>query len=171
MKRARLIVVGMVIGLFFTISAFGQKTKYQSLFIYNFAKYIKWPGDFNDGKFVIGILGDSEITNDLESMVAIKKEIHGLQMEVKKIKSLDEMVSCNLLFVTDKFCDNISDVQNALNGIPTLIVTDKTGMAEQGAAINFIEKDGKIRFELNQAGAEGLGLKIANSLSSLAIIV
>lgn len=171
MKGARIIVAGLVIGLLFTVSAFGQKTKYQSLFIYNFAKYIKWPGDFNDGKFVIGVLGDSEITEDLEKMVAIKKQIHGLQMEVTKIKSLDDMVSCNLLFVTEKFCENIEEVHNSLNGTPTLIVTDKSGMAEQGAAINFVEKDGKIRFELNQAGTEGLGLKISTSLTSLAIIV
>lgn len=171
MKGSRIIAAGLVIGLFFTVSAFGQKTKYQSLFIYNFAKYIKWPGDFNNGKFVIGVLGSSEITEDLKNMVSIKKSIHGLQMEVTEIASLDEMVSCNLLFVTEDFCDNLEEVQNALNGTPTLIVTDKTGMAEQGAAINFVEQDGKIRFELNQSGTENLGLKISTSLTSLAIIV
>jgi hypothetical protein len=44
-------------------------------------------------------------------------------------------------------------------------------MAGKGAAINFVEVDGKIKFELNEENAESRGLKIAGSLASLAILV
>lgn len=171
MKRVKVVILGVMIGLLLTTSTSAQKTKYQSLFIYNFAKYIKWPTDFNSGKFVIGILGECEISRDIENMVNVKKEIQGLKMEVKMINSIDEMVSCNLLFVSNDFCDRFSDIQKAIDGTPTLIVTDKEGMAKKGAAINFVEQNGKIRFELNQSDAENLGLKISNSLASLAILV
>ena len=70
-------------------------------------------------------------------------------MDVKKFSSFSELSHCNVLFISSKFCNQIQEIQQAIVGTPTLIVTDKTGMAKKGAAINFVEVDGKIRFELN----------------------
>lgn len=171
MRRVKKLILGLIVGFLLTNSVTAQKTKYQSIFIYNFSKYIKWPDDFNEGKFVIGVHGNSEIQNDLESMVATKKQTSGLVMEVKIFSSLSDLSECNLLFITSKFCNRIQEIQHAILGVPTLIVTDKSGMAKKGAAINFIEKDGKIKFELNQSTAESLGLRVSSSLVSLAILI
>ena len=54
---------------------------------------------------------------------------------------------------------------------PVLVVTDNPGMAKKGASINFVEVEGKIKFELNQKNAEASGLKVAGALASLAILV
>jgi hypothetical protein len=51
------------------------------------------------------------------------------------------------------------------------VVTDKPGMSGKGAAINFVELDGKIKFEINQQVTEAHGLKVSSSLTNLAIIV
>ena len=72
MRRMKIALIGLIIGLIITNAAYAQKTKYQSIFIYNFCKYIKWPDDFNKGKFFIGVLGEAEFQGDLESMVASK---------------------------------------------------------------------------------------------------
>lgn len=171
MRRMKIAVIGLIIGLIITNAAYAQKTKYQSIFIYNFYKYIKWPDDFNKGKFVIGVLGEAEIQGDLESMVASKKQSNGLDTEVKKFSSFSELSHCNVLFISSKFCNQIQEIQQAIVGTPTLIVTDKTGMAKKGAAINFVEVDGKIRFELNQSTAENIGLGVSGSLVNLAILI
>ena len=65
----------------------------------------------------------------------------------------------------------IDQIISQTNSKPVLIVTDKPGLAKKGAAINFVELDGKIKFELNQQNAESRGLKVAGALTSLAIVV
>ena len=171
MRRLTIVIVGVFLGLLITNSIHAQKAKYQSIFIYNFSKYIKWPDDFNNGKFVIGVLGQADLLKDLKSMAVQKKETNGLSIEVVDFSSVNDISDCNLIFVSSKFCNQIDAIDSKLTGKPTLIVTDKKGMANGGAVINFVEKDGKIKFELNKSAADKLGLVISGSLTSLAILV
>lgn len=171
MQKLTFVLLTMIIGFLSFGDTHAQKTKYQSVFIYNFSKYIKWPDDFNNGKFVIGVLGESEILADMKSMVAAKKETNGLEMEIRTFSSLVELTECNLLFVASDFCPQIRQIQDAISLQPTLIVTDNPGMATKGATINFVEQDSKIKFQLNQKNAKSKGLKVAGSLTSLAILL
>jgi hypothetical protein len=171
MRRLGIVTIGMIIGLFLTNSVYAQKTKFQSIFIYNFSKYIKWPDDFNQGKFVIGVLGDSDLLEDLKAMAAAKKETNGLEIDIISYTSFQGISECNLLFITAKFCKEIGQISSTLSDTPTLIVTDKKGMAQEGAVINFVEEGSKIKFELNKAAANKLGLVISSSLANLAILV
>ena len=171
MRRITTFVFSVLLVLMSANSGFAQKTKYQSIFIYNFSKYIKWPDSYNQGKFVIGVLGDAELLKDLQAMTSAKKQTNGLVMEVQHFKTVESITDCNLLFVSNKFCNQINQVQAAISGKPMLIITDKKGMAQNGAVINFVEDAGKIKFELNQSAANQLGLVISGSLASLAILV
>lgn len=171
MRKFTAIVIGVLLSLILNNSAIAQKTKYQSIFIYNFSKYIKWPDNYNQGKFVIGVLGDTDLLKDLQFMISTKKQTNGLAMEVKHYQSLDNLSDCNLLFISDKFCNQIDQVRSLSAGKPMLIITDKKGMAQNGAVINFVEDAGKIKFELNQSAANQLGLVISSSLANLAILV
>lgn len=171
MKRVRIFLIGLMLGLLSSNFSYAQKTKFQSIFIYNFSKYIKWPDDFNKGKFVIGVLGNSELLKDLESMAAAKKETNGLIIEVINFKDINSMTDSNLLFIPEKMCNRIDAIHSSIGNKPTLIVTDKKGMAQSGAVINFIEVGSKIKFELNKSAADKLGLVISGSLTNLAILV
>ena len=171
MRRQTVIIFYVIVGLLMTNPLYAQKTKYQSMFIYNFSKYIKWPDNFNQGKFVIGVLGETDLYKDLKQMAATKKQTNGLTIEVISFSSASNVSNCNLLFVTPKFCNQIDEVSASLSGKPTLIVSDKKGMAKEGAVINFVEDNGKIKFELNRSAADKIGVVISGSLTSLAIIV
>lgn len=152
--------------------SFGQKEKYESLFIYNFTKYIKWPDNYNQGKFVIGVLGNSDIFESLNSMASSKKKTaSGATLEVYKFNSETEIGECNILFVSENMLDKLNAIDNGTAEKPVLIVTDSPGMATQGSVINFIEMDGKIKFELNEAKANSRNLVISGSLTTLAILI
>ena len=171
MRPISAIVISFLMTISVINSVSAQKTKYQSIFIYNFSKYIKWPENYNQGKFVIGVLGETELYKDLYTMASAKKETNGLTLEVKQFKSIENISDCNLLFLSEKYCDKITQVQAAVSGKPMLIMTDKKGMAKNGAVINFVEDSGKIKFELNQSAADQLGIIISSSLANLAILV
>ena len=149
-----------------------QKEKYQSLFIYNFTKYIKWPDSYNSDKFVIGVLGNSAIFTSLNEMALAKKKTgNGLVIEVKKYSSVDEIDGCNILFVSENAIDNLGQIDSRTSTKPILVVSDSPGMATKGSVINFVELDGKMKFELNESKAFGKGLIASGSLTSLAILI
>ena len=169
--------MGRIVIIFFSLLvlssySFAQKEKYESLFIYNFTKYIKWPDAYNEGRFLIGVLGNSDIYGSLQTMANTKKKTGaGAAIEVKKYESIEEMDDCNILFISTDAIDNLTSIEEATANKPVLIITDTPGMANHGSVINFVEKDGKIKFELNQAKAESRNLIISGSLSNLAILL
>lgn len=160
--------------LFITVSSvsYGQKEKYQSLFIYNFTKYIKWPDNYNADKFVIAVIGNSEVLQSLNTMVNSKKKTGtGQNLIVKKYNSVNEIDDCNILFVSENELNNLSEIESATSSKPVLIISDSPGMAAKGSVINFVEQDGKIKFELNESQAVKRNLVVSGSLTSLAILI
>ncbi len=170
MKKASVVLVGLLIMIVSFQPAWAQKEKYHSIFIYNFSKYVKWPEAGISGKFVIGVLGTSTIQKDLKILAATKK-INGKSIEIKQFSSAAEISDCHILYVSATESELLDQVLSKTSNKPILIVTDSPGLARKGAAINFVEVEGKIKFELNKKNAEEKGLKVAGTLASLAIIV
>lgn len=166
--------IKLLVGLLLIIVSFqpslAQKEKYHSVFIYNFSKYVKWPDAQNSGKFVIGLLGNSAIAKDLATM-SKTKNINGMPIEIKQFSSAADISDCHILYVSASASNSLGQVISKCSGKSVLIVTDNPGFAQKGAIINFVDIDGKIKFELNKQNAEFRGLKVAGSLASLAILV
>lgn len=145
--------------------------KVKSVFLYNFTKYIEWPTQYKKGNFVIGLLGaSSSLAAELDKM-ATSKSVGDQKFAIKKYSSVNGMDPCHILFIAPDCTIPFSEITSKLKGKATLIVTEKPGLAKQGAAINFVVIDNKQKFELNKANAEKYSLKVANSLSQLAIVV
>jgi hypothetical protein len=169
MKKLMFTAIGILLLFSFTnVSA--QKEKFQSLFIYNFSKYVKWPDGQSSDEFVIGVLGSSGMTKALRAMSADRK-VNGTKIVIREFNSPSEVKDCHILYVSESASSKLNDVISNTGNNPILIVTDNPGMAKKGAVINFVERDGKIKFELNQKFAEARGLKVSGSLVSLAILV
>ena len=167
----RILLIFFVFTIFSSIS-FAQKEKYQSLFIYNFTKYIKWPESYNGEKFVIGVIGNSEILSALNEMASSKKKTGtGEVIEIKKYSSVENIDDCNILFVSNDAVNNLEKIVDQTSSKPILIITESPGMATKGSIINFVDQNGKIKFELNEAKATTRGLVVSGSLTSLAIMI
>ena len=166
MKR---IGFAMVI-LCITITAFGQKEKIQSSYIYNFTTYISWPESEKTGDFVIGVLGNGPIQNELNNLAATKKVVTQ-PIVVKKFSSANEIEKCQILIITENKSNQLAEVLGKINGNSTLVITEAPGLASKGSGINFVMKDGKMLFELNKGKIEKNGLKINSKLVALAVLV
>jgi hypothetical protein len=129
--------------------------KFTALFIFNFAKYIDWPSQ--DGDFVIGVLGNDPIIDELKT-IAGTADLNGRKMVVKKFSSAGQVEKCGILYVTPGQSDSLSPMVNKFGQSGVLIVTNKPGLAEAGAAINLAMIDGKQRYEINTASLKKSGL-------------
>ncbi|RLD62286.1 MAG: YfiR family protein [Bacteroidetes bacterium] len=172
MKKSRFILFIFLFLSLTTSKVFSQEIKFKAIFIYNFTKHFEWPPNAKTGDFVIGVVGKSQLYDKLSQMTTGKKA--GNQpIVVKKFRSTKELTQCHILFISE-FNSGTNSMKTALAKIgnfPTLIVTEKEGMAYKNAAINFVIKDQKMQFEMNTSNIAKCGLKVSKYLQNLAIIV
>lgn len=160
-----------VIFLAFVFSpCLAQNYKMHTVFIFSFTRYIQWPSAYNSGEFEIIVLGDSPIVEELKAMAQAKK-VGERNIKVTRISSPAEIRKCNILFVPATQSAQISEVLSKVTSQSILVVTEEPGLGAKGSNVNFITKDGKLAFELNQDAATRQGLKVSNELSRLAILI
>jgi hypothetical protein len=145
---------------------FDPQAKQRSFFIYNFTKNFEWPN--KDGNFIITVIGDSPGLVAELSNLAKSKKVGTQNMEIQNHPSAKECEKANIIFITTEKSLLLNDFVAKFKGKGTLIVTEKTGLAKVGAAINFIIEDNKINFELNKTVTTKAGLNVSAYLEKMA---
>lgn len=157
--------------LFTSLLTYGQTAevaKYKSMFTLNFIRYIGWPEASKQGDFVIGVVKDNIIAENLKTQTAGKK--FGYQtIVIKEFKSVDEITDCQLLYFSNSvnFSRNAELVMEKLKGKNSLVITETEGAIKNGSMINFVVRDDKLKFEISNTNAEAFGIKFSSSLTSL----
>lgn len=168
MKRILLVVLAFLsIGL---VKAQDAATdKYKSLFTLNFIRYVDWPEAAKQGDFVIGVVRNSNLAKNLSSSSEGKK--FGYQnIVVKEFKKIEDVTDCQILYVsgTYNYQKNASELAAKLKNKNSLIITESKGAIDNGAMINFVIVDNKLKFELSEQNAKNFGLGFSNSLTAMA---
>ncbi len=145
-------------------------SKYKAVYLYNFSKYFDWPSDYKSGNFIIGLIGKPSLYNELATM-ASTKSIGSQKFEIKIFENLESVSRCHMLYVPSETNLPLAKVLGKIKGQSTLLITEKEGYAKQGATINFVVQNNKVKFELNKSTINKYELKVSSSLESLAILV
>ena len=144
--------------------------KVHSMFMYHFTKHVDWPESKKSGDFIIGVLGNSPISSELESIAASKKA--GNQtIVIKKLDSDADALNCHIVFISANKSGNLEDVISVIGNKPVLIVTEKNGLGKKGSCLNFIIHEDKLKFEINKPSIESKGMKISGDLLKLGILL
>ncbi|MFQ5489736.1 MAG: YfiR family protein [Phycisphaerae bacterium] len=152
--------------------------KVKAAYLFNFAKFIEWPNKA-DGQtkspFVFGVMGNDSFGRVLGRTVRAKS-IAGRTIEVRRMQwdateDRSALRSCHILFIGSSERSRVGDIFAALQGAPTLLVSDLEGFARAGGMIGFVLEAGRIVFEINQQAIEAVGLKVSSKLLRLARIV
>jgi nitrogen regulatory protein PII len=152
------------------VLAHAQNYKQYTIFIYSFTRYIQWPEANNQGDFEILVLGDSPLLEELKTMAQHKK-IGDRAIKVTKIASASEVKKCHMLFIPADRPEKLGDILSKVDTQPVLVITEQTGLGAQGSCINFITKEGKLAFELNQSALTKQNLKASIELTRLATMI
>ncbi|MDD2660913.1 MAG: YfiR family protein [Methylococcales bacterium] len=138
--------------------------KIKAGYLYNFTKFITWSED-NDKTFNLCILGDNpfgELIDPIEQRSAMGRPIKIFRFD--NFGSMGHEPHCHILFVSPSI-KNMPPAQNLVN---TLVVGESGGFIDQGGMIGFVNKDGKIKLQINQKTIEQSGLKISAKLLEVA---
>ena len=140
----------------------------KSVFLYHFTRYLQWPESGVGGNFEIAVLGDSAIVEPLAE-IAAKKTVHQRPILIRRIRSLDELGRPQVLFVAKPAGPLLSEVLKATRGEAILTVGEEEGLAEEGLAVNFVLRDGAVKFEINESVLREYGIQPSSQLLKLAI--
>jgi len=171
MKTAKVVLAGLV--MMVSSAAFSQERpmhEVYSMMVFNFVKYVQWPTNDNSREFVIGVVGNTEIYNTLTTWYGGKAKGTKTYL-IKKFNNASEVTDCQVIFIDKTKSNEFDAVNNKVRGKGTLVVTDRNGLGSRGSCINFKTENDKLRFELNQQAIEASNLKVAGSLTSMAILI
>ena len=164
MKKISLLILFSI--LFCSANSYGQTDKLKVVFIYNFSKYIQWPSESSSGNFEIGVIGETSVINELKNIAKTRK-VGSQPIEIKLLASSDEIGDEHILYLPMGTSSQLSDVAQKTSNSPTLIITEKQGLANQGSGINFLIDEGKLLFEINKTSIESHTLKVSSQLLNL----
>lgn len=139
-------------------------------FMVHFAKFVQWPSGEHATDFVIGVVGNTPLKAKLESM-ATSKTINGKKIIVKNVEKSSDLEACNMVFIPKTESSKIASLHVESKSKNVLLISEGVGNIAKGTTFNFIEKEGKIRFEYSQAEADAHGLKVSSDLVKLAILM
>lgn len=150
--------------------SFSQNYKLHSVYMFSFTRYILWPDAYNQGDFEIMVLGDAPILDELKAMAQAKK-VGDRAIKITKISNPADIRKCNMLFVPASKSGKIDEILLKVGTQSILVISEEAGLGAKGSNINFIVKDGKLVFELNQGTINKQSLKVSSELSRLAILI
>ncbi|MGV3507827.1 MAG: YfiR family protein [Sphingobacteriaceae bacterium] len=157
--------------LSFTLTA-GQPSDYaiKANIIYHFTKYIDWPESKKSGEFIIGIIGETRLYNELQKIIADKR-VGNQKIVIKKFSESANVNSCHILFISDDQSSSLKSIVGRTAGRSVLLVSESDGLARRGSCINFDVVSERLKLEVNKNNIEERNLSIANELLKLAILV
>ena len=149
-----------------------QEAKYKAVFTLNFIRYIGWPDTSLQGDFVIGVVRSSEVASWLKDQSSGKK--FGFQdIVVKEFRNIEEVSDCQVIFVSSSTnirsgSDLLLDKAKQKN---SLIISESEGATNHGSAINFVVRDGQLKFELHKGNAGRVQLQLSSRLEGMAAAI
>jgi hypothetical protein len=144
--------------------------KIKAAYVFNFLKFIEWPEEFSPENTINICNLDNELM--LPYLRALsRKNIKNKKIIAYNIDSVNNAGACTVLLIGKQKKNELKDILMPINSKPILTISDIDGFASLGGIIGFVEKKGKIRFEINSMSTKKSHLKISSQLVELAVAI
>ncbi|MBN1951464.1 MAG: YfiR family protein [Bacteroidales bacterium] len=167
--KGKIVLIGLVLGMSISMSvkASGNLHNVEAMYIYNFLRHINWPESNAGNDFVIGVYGNSPVFNQLQEY-AKNRRVGTKPIVVRRINSDNEALNCQLVFVPTSSSGKISGLKSQLGNRSCLIVSEKEGSISSGSTVEFMLKDDKLGFRINEERAKQQNLEVSRALLNMA---
>lgn len=150
-----------------------KPTQYEveAAYLFDFGKFIAWPANQRaDLPFEICILGKDPFGPVLDSTLA-GETLRGRPVQEKHISRPQDATGCSILYISSSESGRLSKILSQFEQAPVLTVSDIPDFVQQGGMIQFVLRDGRVRFEVNLAPARSSGLAMSSELLKVAVEV
>jgi hypothetical protein len=147
-----------------------RPTEYQvkAAYLYNFAKFVEWPAvSGREDRFVIAVLGEDPFGEVLDRALN-EKTIESRPIVVRRLRSIDESVAVDVLFISDSERPRLAQVLRRTHGNAILTVSEADDFVGLGGMVGFKMQDDVVRFDVNLDQVSAAGLKMSSQLIRVA---
>jgi hypothetical protein len=170
------IAVPVILLLFFSvlpINAQYNENIIKSAYIERITRFIEWPDNdtaFLHGNFVIGVFDEEDLYYTLTEIFR-EKPIKNHKVTIIPVKSPEEIINCNLCYISENAKPIISKFVDAANYSGVLLFSGTSDFSKSGVHINFYLEDEKLKFEINEKSIDSAGFKASYLLMRNARII
>jgi len=145
----------------------------KAVYLYNFANFVTWPAAaFDSPRSPIRycVFGDTPVGDSLAD--TLKGEtIHGRPLLLLRPAGPPEFKGCHVVFIAASRRDRLADALRALDGSPTLSVSDIEGFSRNGGMVTLRVENARIRPVINTSKLERAGLVASSKLLRLVEVI
>lgn len=145
-----------------------SETEIEAAYLYNFGKFVNWPAQ--PDVFQICVLGKDPFGQVLDATVS-GESIGSRRVTVARIPSARQGRGCQVLFISEQEEGHLKTILTELKTAGVLTVSDMPHFTERGGMIEFVQRDGRIRFEVNLKAAQQSKLTLSSELLKVAVKV
>jgi hypothetical protein len=138
-------------------------------YLYNFMRFVTWPKDAfgSDGKFYLCVVDADRFGTAFDAIAGTRVDSHPIVIRRLEDVERAQGTRCHLLFIPAELPQ--AALPSATPERGRLTVSEVPGFLENGGMINLIQRDGRIRFQINLQAAQGAGLVLSSRLLGLAL--
>jgi len=143
-----------------------------ALYIYNFAKFTRWPPEAFDSDRAplrLCVLGEDPFGVALDELEG--REAGARPLRIRRYPRVAVVSGCHILFVARSEEHRLALILGAVEQLPILTVSDIEGFSDRGGMITLSTRNRQVRFAVNPHAAASADLKISSKLLELSTIV
>ena len=156
-----------------TVTAAGSEERVKAAYLFRVLNYVEFPphsGERAAAPYVVGVLEDEIVADDLAQQVA-GKQVNGREVSVRRLAEGSALGGLDVLFIGRSQRTRLPAILKQLRSAPVLTVTETADALEQGSIMNFRIVDGHVRFEISLPAADKAGIRLSSRLLALAVKV
>jgi hypothetical protein len=145
----------------------------KAAYLSKFGLYVEWPATAfpsPNSALTLCVAGEDPFGAALDKAAADQSTGGGRPISVRRLRTVGRDSGCHILYIGGSDALHIRQAIDAVRGSSVLTVSDARG-TQVGAIINFVVKDNRVRFDIDEEAAAQNGLTISSKLLSLALNV
>lgn len=167
------ICIVLIPGAIATAHAQVQEYALKAAFLSKFRLYVEWPSSaFSSPTSPLNlcVAGQDPFGESLDKAVA-GEGINGRNVVIRRLKTVGRDSGCHILYIGGSDAQRGAQIIEAIRGSSVLTVSDTGGSGSSAGIIDFVIKDNRVRFNIDDEAAAQNGLVISSKLLNLALNV
>lgn len=143
----------------------------KAAYLYKLLSFVDWPAGSlpaPGAPVSVCVVGDDPFGAALDQATQ-NQQVDGRPLAVRRIATVSKSSGCQVLYIAGSKRQSVADALQSVKGSPSLTITEAS--EARGSIVQFVVKDGRVRFTIDLAAAAQNGLTISAKLLSLALSV
>ncbi|MES0327712.1 MAG: YfiR family protein [Gammaproteobacteria bacterium] len=144
----------------------------KAAFIYNFAKFTRWPENIlkgQDAQLNLCTAGEDRLVGELKRLAGRIIKEH--PVTIVSLKNMPVPKNCHLLYIATSEKRGYKDILKSVRGEPVLTISELPHFSRSGGMIELYREKDQTRFIINLGIAREAELVLSSRLLSLAVVI